>query len=75
MQTKYEKAVGNPGQVYGRPEDVLSDEELSAEQKREVLKEWEAEAIHLQESAAEGFGGGERSRLDEIEAALSKLES
>ena len=54
---------------------VLEDEKLSHEEKAEVLKKWKAEAIHMQESAAEGFDGGERSHLDEVTKALRELEA
>lgn len=74
MQSKYETALKSAPSVYGRPENVLQDETLTHEQKREVLLSWEADAIHLQESAAEGFAGGERSELDEVMQALAALE-
>ncbi|MEQ9824243.1 MAG: hypothetical protein ABQ298_07655 [Puniceicoccaceae bacterium] len=73
MQKRFHEAVGSPRRVYGCPSDVLADEALSVAEKREVLLQWESEAIHLQESDAEGFGGGERSQLDEIVNALAKL--
>lgn len=73
MEKRFNEAVGNPRRVYGCPSDVLADEALSIAQKQELLREWESEAIHLQESDAEGFGGGERSQLDEIVSALAKL--
>jgi len=73
MGTNYQEALGNPQAVYDRPGDVLRDGSLTNEQKRKVLRGWEAEAIHLQESDAEGFGGGEHSHLDDIERALEQL--
>lgn len=73
MQKRFHEAVGSPRRVYGSPSDVLADEALSVAEKREVLRQWESEAIHLQESDAEGFGGGERSQLDEIVNALASL--
>lgn len=54
---------------------VLEDEGLSREQQLEILQIWKAEAIHMQESTAEGFDGGERSRLDEVAKALHELET
>ena len=71
--SKYRQALRTPSEVYARPADVLRDETLNHDQKQEVLTHWEAEAIQLQESEAEGFGGGERSLLSEIKRAISQL--
>ncbi|MDQ8201504.1 hypothetical protein [Pelagicoccus sp. SDUM812003] len=46
MNAKYLEAVVHPAQVYGSPDDVLSDLSLSRAEKREVLESWESEAIH-----------------------------
>lgn len=59
---------------YASPREVLRDASLEAGQKREILQSWKAESIHLQESTAEGFGGGERSHLDAVCQALSELD-
>ena len=75
MQTKFDEAIVRPHGVYGAPEDVLADDTLTGSQKREVLERWKSEAIHLQESAAEGFGGGERSHLDDVVSALDSIET
>lgn len=71
---KYESALLDPRAVYGCPDDVLADEALTVERKREILKRWRAEAVHMQESEAEGFLGGENSMLDQIAAALRNLD-
>ena len=73
MKGKFERALASPENVYGHPGDVLGDTGLNNAQKREILLRWEAEAIHMQESDAEGFTGGERSHLDEIMTALRNL--
>ncbi|MBD5779575.1 hypothetical protein IEN85_08715 [Pelagicoccus sp. NFK12] len=73
MKSKFREAQRNPEATYSRPLEVLSDAELTQEEKRSVLEAWKAEAIHLQESSGEGFGGGERSSLDEIAKALSRV--
>jgi hypothetical protein len=36
-----QEALGNPQHFYPRPEDVLSDDSLSAEDKRAVLDNWQ----------------------------------
>ncbi len=71
---RYENALLDPQAAYGCPDDVLADDSLTNERKREVLERWRAEAVHLQESEAEGFLGGENSMLDQIAAALRNLD-
>lgn len=73
MSTKFIEAKRNPKANYARPLAVLEDPALTRDEKRIILDAWKAEAIHLQESSAEGFGGGERSHLDEIVQALQRL--
>lgn len=63
----------NPTSVYDHPRDVLGDESLDQQQKLAILANWAAEAKHLQESTAEGFGGGEDNLLADIKAAERKL--
>lgn len=72
-ETKFESAKANPSQVYDDPEDVLKDDSLNDDEKLQVLNTWKSEAIHLQESTAEGFAGGEKSQLDSIESAIHRL--
>ena len=73
MQTNLQEAINNPLQVFGSPESVLRDDSLTKDQKRQVLESWEADAIRLQDSEAEGFAGGERSQLDAVMDALESL--
>jgi hypothetical protein len=72
--SKYRRALRTPSEVYGRPAEVLRDETLDDNQRLEVLRHWEAEAIQLQESEGEGLGGGERSLLSEIKRTLAELQ-
>ena len=74
MATDFHAAVRNPRQVYASPDAVLRDDSLTDEQKRDVLVSWENEAIHMQDSVAEGFQGGESSHLDQVKQALDTLE-
>ena len=75
MKSIFEEVSLDPQANYEVPQMVLADERLSHEQKLAILKQWKAEAIHMQESTAEGFGGGERSHLDEVAKALQELET
>lgn len=74
MNTKYDQAKSNPSAQYESPENVLTDSELTQEEKVGVLIAWRDEAVHLQESTAEGMGGGERSQIEEIVRALNYLQ-
>ena len=73
MSSHFEQAVCDPALVYGSPAEVLKDSILTTKEKRRVLESWEADAIRLQASEEDGFGGGERSRLDQVEEALKQL--
>ncbi len=72
-KSKYEDALLNPTGVYDHPRGVVCDSTLDASQKLAILKNWEAEATHLQESEAEGFSGGENSLLADIKQAVIEL--
>ena len=56
------------------PEAILADDSLTRSRKLDILLQWQAEAIHMQESDAEGFDGGERSHLDDINRILEKIQ-
>ena len=75
MKFRFEEVYLNPQAHYGKPHMVLEDEGLSCEEKIKVLQQWKAEAIHMQESTAEGFDGGEQSQLDDVTKALHELET
>lgn len=70
---KYHEALLTPSEVYEQPEGVLQDSDLNDTQKLAILAHWEAEAVQLQESESEGFGGGERSLLGDIKRAIATL--
>jgi hypothetical protein len=73
MKSVKDESKSNPARMYSKPAAILSDATLTNAKKREILERWKAEAVHMQESDAEGFNGGERSHLDEITAALEQL--
>jgi len=73
MKQIFTSIRGGRNHTYAQPEEVVADNRLSQETKRSILEDWKNQAIHMQESDAEGFGGGEGSRLDEIEECLKAL--
>lgn len=73
--TREEKLKASPAMAFERPQDVLTANELSKEEKRDVLMRWKADAIDLQVAADENMAGGESTRLDEVVNALNALEA
>lgn len=69
-----EKATKNPSAYYSHPEQVLDDDRLSKEQKYNVLKTMEADAIELMTATEENMPGGEQLDLEDVRAALRTLE-
>jgi len=63
----------NPAGAYGHPDEVLSDQSLTRDQRIEILREWHYDALRLQDSAAENMTGGEPDRLQSVTNALLKL--
>ena len=68
-----EKALLNPSAVFSVPEDVLSAEGLTREQKIEILKRWEYDARELEVATEENMPGSNSSCLDDILKALDEL--
>jgi hypothetical protein len=72
--TREEKLQASPALAFDRPQDVLTANDLSTDEKRAVLMRWKEDAIALQVATDENMSGGERPRLDEVVAALNALE-
>ncbi len=68
-----EKALLDPSSVFSVPEDVLSAEGLSREQRIEILKRWEYDARELEVATEENMPGSNSSCLQDIINALDKL--
>ncbi|GEM_PF-75319 len=58
----------------GRLEKMLARKDLSTEEKRKILHEWERDAQALARAEGEGMVGGTESRLDEIQHAKRTLD-
>jgi hypothetical protein len=69
----YDRALLSPSSVFDRPMDVVSTDSMTAGQKMEVLKRWEAEARDLEVADAEAMCGGEPSRLPDVRVAIDVL--
>ncbi len=73
--TDIEKAMLNPTAVFRTPEEVLLREDMSREQKIEVLRRWAYDARQLQVAEEENMGGQQPDFLDEILCALQALDA
>jgi len=64
----------NPALVFLGPEDVLQRDELTREQKIEVLSRWKFDALQLQVAEEENMGSEQPSDiLDRVLQALHAL--
>ncbi len=67
--------VNKPYSRYDKPEDVVADPALSHDEKERALANLEEDARRLEESAAEGMGGGEPAGdLHEVREAREALD-
>jgi hypothetical protein len=68
-----EKALLDPGLVFKAPEEVLTSNELSREQKINILRRWEYDVRELQVAEEEGMEGPQPVTLDAVLGALRAL--
>ena len=73
MQIDFEQALLDPGAVFRTPEEVVMCEELTTDQRAEILCRWEYDARELDVAEEEGMSDGESSLLDRIAHALGAL--
>lgn len=69
-----DKALLNPATVFKTPEEVLKSDELSREQKIEILSRWEFDARQLQVAEEENMIGTNADILGQIMRALLQLD-
>jgi hypothetical protein len=70
---KLQQALDDPSSVFAAPADVVRSEEVSREQKIQILRRWEYEARALEVAQDENMMGGPGSRLAEVLDALHSL--
>ena len=70
-----EKALLDPGLVFKTPEEVLASNELSREQKINILRRWEYDVRELQVAEEEGMEGPQPVSLDVVLRALRALDA
>lgn len=70
-----EKAKNDPASVFKTPDEVLEHEEISLEDKRAILKQWEYDELEMAVAEEENMAAeGRRSLLRSVHLALEKLE-
>jgi hypothetical protein len=69
----FDRARQDPAAVFDAPEDVISEDGLSNEQKIEVLRRWEYNASEGAVALEEGMPGEESDLLRRILVAIGKL--
>jgi hypothetical protein len=73
-QEHVEQAIGDPTRAYATPMDVVRDDDLSVDEKRQILESWKQDAQLLSTAQAENMAGGERPHLQDVSLALTELE-
>lgn len=68
-----DKALLDPASTFANPADVCAEQTLTIEQKIQILRRWEYDARELEVAEEENMGGGGPDVLDEVFAALHKL--
>ena len=68
-----EKALLDPGLVFKTPQELLANDELSREQKIEILRRWEYDARQLQVADEESMEGPQPVTLEAVLQALRAI--
>ena len=66
---------GKPARTLTTPRDVLEAEDLTADRKIEILRQWAYDAREKEVAEEENMGGTDPDLLPEILGALASLES
>ena len=70
-----EKALLDPGLVFKTPDEVVTSDELSREQKIKILRRWEYDVRELEVAEEEGMKGPKLVTLDAVLRALRSLDA
>jgi hypothetical protein len=70
---KLEQALLDPTSVFKAPEDVAAADDLTLDQKTDILRRWGYDALDLEVAEEENMGGGEPDLLDRVVRALESL--
>jgi hypothetical protein len=67
------KALLDPGLVFKTPPDLLANDELSRQQKIEILRRWEYDARQLQVAEEQSMEGPQPVTVDAVLRALRAI--
>jgi len=59
-----DKAQTDPASVFGKPEDIVKNRELTAREKKKALQEWELDARLTAVAAEEGMTKDDDKAID-----------
>jgi hypothetical protein len=71
--TDIDKALLDPTSVFRTPEDVLKANDITRDQKIEILRRWEYDARELEVAADENMIGNNSDLLERVLKSLGKL--
>jgi len=66
LHERFQAALGDVAKLFERPRQVMDDPELSADQKRQLLKQWEYDLRAMQVAADENMLGPSLGRTEEL---------
>lgn len=69
-----EKALQDPASVFDSPDDVVRDTTLSDNDKAQILRRWEYDALELAVAEEENMAGDQSDQLERVHAALNKIQ-
>lgn len=64
--------IEHPETVYANPDDVLKDDSLSADEKKQALENWKRDAVEELTAADEGMPASD-SEIDSIDEEIEKV--
>ena len=67
------QALGQPAQVFGSPENVVSDPRLDRQAKLQVLKKWLEDARADEKGKTDRMDSNGPSMLQRVEKSISRL--
>jgi hypothetical protein len=68
-----ERALNDPADLFGSPDEVVHHDALTREQKIQILKNWQLDASRLEGSEGEGMRGEDAPMLHRVGRALAAL--
>lgn len=75
MARLFDRAIDNPAATFREPSDIMVCNELSRDEKIQVLRRWEYDARQLEVAQEENMISRERSGLSAVLSALQELDA